>query len=173
VNVSIKKPGTRSFIITPADLEQQQFKATVQLDIGQSEIVVEARDTSGQVTTKTFPIVRKAAQSGNVTATAASPGTALRSRDVYAVIIGIGNYQDPSIPPLHFTVNDAQGVYDLLTDPNYGGIAKDHITLLLDQDATASKIKRAIGKWLSQQAKEDDTVLIYYAGHGAPEGEET
>jgi hypothetical protein len=173
VNVSIKKPGTRSFIITPADLEQKQFKATVQLDIGQNEIAVEASDTSGQAVTKTFMVVRKAAQSGNVMATAASPDTSLSSRNVYAVIIGIGNYQDPHIPALRFTVNDAKGVYDLLTNPDYGGIAKDHIALLLDQDATVRKIKGAIGKWISQQAKADDTVLIYYAGHGAPEGGET
>jgi uncharacterized caspase-like protein len=91
---------------------------------------------------------------------------------VFAVIIGIGNFQDERIPPLRFTVNDAQGFYDVLTDPNYGGVPKDHVQLLLDENATDRNIKRSIGSWLSRHAREEDTVLIYYSGHGAPEGEE-
>jgi len=60
-------------------------------------------------------------------------------------------------------------MYDVLIDPQYGGIPEDKIKLLLDEDATSRKIKSAIGTWLRRQAGEDDTVLIYYAGHGASE----
>lgn len=91
----------------------------------------------------------------------------------YAVIIGLGDFQDKRIPALRYTVNDAQGMFDVLTDPNYGGVPKENVTLLLNEDATSENIKRAIGTWLKQQATQDDTVLIYFAGHGAPEGEET
>lgn len=92
--------------------------------------------------------------------------------EVYAVIIGIGDYQDERIPDLRFTVNDAQGLYDLLTDPEIGGVVPDHVKLLLNQDATYQNIKREIGSWLSRQAKQEDTVIIYYSGHGASEREE-
>ncbi len=92
-----------------------------------------------------------------------------RPENVYAVIIGIGDYQDERIPPLQYTENDAKGLYDVLTDPNYGGIPKDNIQLLLDEKATMTNIKTAIGRWLSQQAKADDMVIVYYSGHGAPE----
>ncbi len=96
----------------------------------------------------------------------------VRSSNIYAVIIGIGHYEDNRLN-LNYTENDAQGLYDLLTDPQYGGIPKDNIQLLLNENATDRNIKRTIGKWLAQQADEEDTVLIYYSGHGAPEGSET
>jgi uncharacterized caspase-like protein len=90
--------------------------------------------------------------------------------EVYAVIIGIGNYHDTRIPPLRFRVNDAQGLYDVLTDSRYGGVPKDHVKLLLNQEATSRNIKFTIGRWLSRQAGKEDMVIIYYAGHAAPEG---
>jgi uncharacterized caspase-like protein len=92
--------------------------------------------------------------------------------NVYAVIIGISEYEDSRLD-LNYAANDAQGVYDLLTDPNYGGIPEDHIELLLNKQATDRNIKKAIGGWLPQQTDERDTVIIYYAGHGAPEDNET
>ena len=96
----------------------------------------------------------------------------VQSSSVYAVIIGIAQYEDNRLN-LNYTKNDAQGLYDLLTDPQYGGVPQENIQLLLNEDATDRKIKRAIGKWLAQHTGEDDTVLIYYSGHGAPEGDDT
>jgi uncharacterized caspase-like protein len=101
------------------------------------------------------------------------PGEDLREGEVYAVIIGISEYQDERIPDLRFTVNDAQGLYDILTNFDYGRVHPENITLLLNEEATDRNIKRAIGKWLGRRATEDDTVIIYYSGHGAPEGGET
>jgi hypothetical protein len=174
VKVSVRKPGTRSFIVTSAKMAQQKFNADVQLELGQNEIVVEAIDTIGQTTKQVFTVARKTFSKPEVTIAAeASPKPIRRQGDVYGVIIGIGNYQDTRIPALRFTVNDAQGLYDLLTNPNYGGIPKENIKLILNQDATYQNIKGAIGKWLSQQAKEEDTVIIYYSGHGAPEAQDT
>lgn len=93
--------------------------------------------------------------------------------DVYAVIIGIGDYRDERIPDLRFTINDAQGLYDVLIDPNYRGLPKDYVKLLLNEQATHQNIKRALGTWLYRQAKKEDTVLIYYSGHGATEDGDT
>jgi hypothetical protein len=42
---------------------------------------------------------------------------------------------------------------------------KDHIQLLLNQEATKADIYYAI-KWLADNAASDDTVLFYFAGHG-------
>ncbi|MBD3305697.1 hypothetical protein GF339_04900, partial [candidate division KSB3 bacterium] len=158
----------------PIRRTRDTFTATVNLDIGQNEITIEAIDTSGQSTQKVYTIRR------NAVATASPPGSAppkidaLRRRgEVYAVIIGIGDYQDDRIPDLDFTVNDAQGMYAVLTDPNYGRVPKDHVKLLLNEEATDRNIKREIGRWLRRQAQREDTVIIYYSGHGAPEFQET
>ncbi|MCP4399718.1 MAG: caspase family protein [bacterium] len=91
----------------------------------------------------------------------------LRPGKVYAVIIGIGDYQ--SVQNLRFAVNDAQGFYDLLVDPDYGRVPETHIKLLLDQQATKRNIEAAIGTWLPERAGAEDTVFIYYAGHGETE----
>ena len=45
--------------------------------------------------------------------------------------------------------------------------------LLIDEQATYNNIKSAIGTWLSRNARKDDTVIIFFAGHGAPEGKKT
>lgn len=90
-----------------------------------------------------------------------------RPGKLYAVIIGIGDYLDERFPDLRFSENDAQEIYNVLIETCYGGIPEDHTTLLLGQNATDRNIKKAIGVWASQQAKEEDTVLIYYAGYGA------
>ncbi len=115
------------------------------------------------------------AASRNQPDTTQADSTTIRPQqgDLYAVIIGIGQSQDGRIPPRRFGVNDALGLYDVLTDPRYGGVPKDHITLLLDQEATQRNIKVAIGKWLTRQVRQHDTAIIYYAGQAAPEGADT
>lgn len=87
----------------------------------------------------------------------------------YAVVIGIGKYQDKRIPSLRYARADAQAIYDILTDQQYGGFPKENVRLLLDKEATEENIREAIGDWLSSRAKPEDMVVIYFAGHGARE----
>ena len=178
VHVDVRQPGRRGLALgAPLKKEQGSFQITVNLEIGENEIIIEAIDTIGQTTQETVFVTRKALPTPKVTepttADVIPDGVIQRPGDVYAVIIGIGNYEDKRIPDLQYTVSDAQGFYDVLIDPNYGGIPKNHIKLLLNEQATDREIKRAIGRWLSRQAKKEDTVIIYYSGHGAPETRET
>jgi hypothetical protein len=88
----------------------------------------------------------------------------------WAVVVGVGEYASPQIPRLRYATRDAQAVYDLLTGP--GGFKKEHVLLLTDETAqkpTLRDIKRAFGSFLARSAQKNDTVLIYFAGHGAPE----
>ncbi|GMQ79795.1 MAG: hypothetical protein BMS9Abin03_234 [Thermodesulfobacteriota bacterium] len=77
-----------------------------------------------------------------------------------ALIIGINDYKDPKIPNLETAVNDASAMAKLLRE-KYGF----QIKLLLDRKATREGIYRALRK-LASSTKSDDSVLIYYAGHG-------
>ena len=115
----------------------------------------------------------------NVTMSAAAPKTmtieeadGIRQSKAYAVIIGVAHYKSEGIKSLNYTVNDAKSLFDVLTDPNYGGFKKENVTLLTDQDATTSNIKKAIGADL-KRAPEDGIAIVFFAGHGAPEGEQT
>jgi tetratricopeptide (TPR) repeat protein len=101
-----------------------------------------------------------------------SEADGIRQSKAYAVIIGVGHYKDPGIPSLNYTVNDATSLYSVLTDPNFGGFKKENVTLLTDQDATTANIKKAIGADL-KRAPEDGIAVVFFAGHGAPEGEQT
>jgi tetratricopeptide (TPR) repeat protein len=96
----------------------------------------------------------------------------IRQSKAYAVIIGVAHYKNPGIPGLNYTVNDAESLYNVLTDPTYGGFKKENVTLLTDQDATMANIKKAIGVDL-KRAPEDGIAIVFFAGHGAPEGEQT
>jgi uncharacterized caspase-like protein len=88
----------------------------------------------------------------------------------WAVVVGVGNYDSPDVPRLRYTVPDAEAMYDVLTGP--GGFKKEHVLLLTDKTEkkpTYRNLKWALGTFLARSAKKDDTVLIYFAGHGAPE----
>ena len=77
-----------------------------------------------------------------------------------ALIIGINDYKDPNIPDLQTAVSDAKDMAELLIK-RYGF----QVTLLLDQKATKEAIYLAL-RSLASSTKSDDSVLIYYAGHG-------
>lgn len=77
-----------------------------------------------------------------------------------ALIIGINDYEDPGIPDLETAANDARAMATLLRE-RYGF----RVDLLLNRDATKEAMYRALRKLASTTAN-DDSVLIYYAGHG-------
>jgi uncharacterized caspase-like protein len=103
-------------------------------------------------------------------ATAKAPPPPEPSRDAWAVVIGVGRYESPGIPFLKYSVPDADAMYSVLTTT--GGFKKENVMLLTDRSErkpTLRNIKYALGTWLSRSARKDDTVLVYFAGHGAPE----
>lgn len=93
----------------------------------------------------------------------------VRSDNAFALIVGIGAYQDERIPKLKYTHADAQAFYELLTDPQRSGFQKENVRLLLDADATHTKIRKSVNQWLYNQVTPDSTVLIFFAGHGGQE----
>ena len=93
------------------------------------------------------------------------------NRDAFAIIVGIGAYRDPKIPPLTYARADAMGLRDVLVDPALGAFPEQNVKLLLDTDATLRSIKGAIGKWLFAQAGRSSTVVVFFAGHGGLESD--
>jgi len=138
------------------------IEKAITLNAGPNDIIVEAVDIAGNKARRTLTVIYKF-----------TPPTRKREGEHYAVIIGIGKYQDKKIPPLKYATADAQAIYDILTNPNYGTVPRDHVKLLLDEKATERKIESAIGKWLKRKSSKKDTVTIFFAGHGAPEDKET
>ncbi len=90
-------------------------------------------------------------------------------RRKFAVIIGIDKYKDPDIEDLNVAGVDAKSIYEIITNPKGGGFPVENVKLLLNDQATRKGITEALGEWLPSQAKPNDTVLIFYSGHGGIE----
>lgn len=83
----------------------------------------------------------------------------------HALVIGIANY--PKVRPLPETVlNDARDLRTLLTDKDICGYPSAHVVQLLDGQATANGIRTALTD-LAARTTPDDTVVIFFSGHGA------
>ena len=88
--------------------------------------------------------------------------------NLWAVVIGVGVYEDPGIRDSTLMHADAQAVYDFLVDRDQGGFPIDHVRLLLDEQATQRNIQSAF-TWLMDMTQSDDLVVVYFAGHGSYE----
>ena len=98
---------------------------------------------------------------------ASTPSVAGPVQQKWALVVGIGHFQDPMVPVLHYTTDDAKGFASELVDPAIGRFAPDHVTLLTDDQATTVGIKEALNR-IARQAQPNDEVVIYVATHGSP-----
>ena len=91
---------------------------------------------------------------------------------LWAVVIGVSSYRNLNAEQqLQYAHKDAQDVAAFLRSPNGGGFPASQITLLLNQDATISAMRSALGTALPRSVEPDDVVVIFFAGHGVVEGE--
>ncbi len=84
---------------------------------------------------------------------------------VWAVVVGISAYDH--MPTLRYTDDDAYRMYAFLKSPEGGALADHQIKILIDEDATHSKILAAMNDIFGKAGKED-LVMVYFSGHGLP-----
>jgi len=80
----------------------------------------------------------------------------------YALVIGIGDYEHLSTLPK--APIDAQELAQVLVQQC--GYPQDHVALLLNAEATKPAINNKL-QWLAEQTTEDNTVILFFSGHGA------
>lgn len=83
---------------------------------------------------------------------------------LYAVVVGVRQFQDPNVPPLRISDKDAKDFYQLLKESEKY-FASAHLTLLLNEDATRASVSKALREGLLG-AKRNDIVIVYFSGHG-------
>lgn len=125
-----------------------EFSESVQLREGGNEIVITAFDEKQLSSTRTLNVTRL-----------------VDKGKIWAVVIGISQYEQ--VRPLKYADKDAIAFHDYLRQQV--GVPEDQITLLANDQATLFNLKRSLGTDLKRKAGPQDTVIIYYAGHGAPE----
>lgn len=149
---------------------QKSLLVTVPVTLreGGNAIAISASEPDGTITQELRTVIY---DKPKVAVTAPAPPPAPKvAPDRWAVVIGVARYESPEIPRLRYTVPDAEAIYQVLTGP--GGFKKEHVLLLTDKTEkkpTLRNIKWALGTFLARSAKKEDTVLIFFAGHGAPE----
>ena len=92
----------------------------------------------------------------------------------YAVVAGISQYGPQlrltAAERLRFPEADAQALYGILLSAEGGNIPPENIRLLLGPAATKAAIGDALNGWLARTVTADDTVFVYFSGHGDLQG---
>ena len=125
-----------------------EFNECIPLKKGVNQIKIRAIDSEGLLSEKVITV-------HNIE----------RRRNIWAVVIGINDYQN--ISKLKYAVNDAKAFYKLLVD--YNKIPERNVTLLLNHEASLSNLRSALGTKIKNVAGKEDMAIIYFAGHGATE----
>lgn len=76
----------------------------------------------------------------------------------YALIVGVGG-------DLPNTVDDAEGLANILKDQVRCAYPSDQVQLLTDSEAGRDAVLTALDT-LAQRTDEDSTVVVYFSGHG-------
>lgn len=146
-----------------------EISEEVPLVVGYNQIQLSVLSAAGDRITKTIGITRTSSAASTPTAFAPS---AKRDRssgpEAWAVVVGVSEYANPAIPALKYADRDAEAFANFLRRPEGGGYDADHLCLLLNKDATLPNLRNALINFLNQ-AIDIDLVIIYFAGHGAPE----
>ncbi len=85
--------------------------------------------------------------------------------DLYILAIGVGQYEDPELPPLRFANNDANDLVELMKKQEQGLYEKVVIRTLLDEEATQKSILKGLD-WIRSEITSRDVAMIFFSGHG-------
>ncbi len=87
----------------------------------------------------------------------------------HAIVVGVANYRYGSQLP-DAVLNDARDVAAVLKANEYCGYDEGNVHLLLDGDATLERIRATLAS-AARACGADDTVVIFFSGHGANLGD--
>lgn len=143
----IKKKADRGVSVTKS-LTRLGFRERIPLEKGENRIKVRVVDTDDLTCEKTLTV-----------------HYVERRKKIWAVVIGINDY--PNIRKLKYAVNDARLFYDHLV--KYNQIPAENVDLLINREATITRLRSTLGTHLKNRAGKEDMVIIFFAGHGATE----
>jgi len=143
--------GIPSSTSSGSDNRQKPFSFDVPLQIGKNIITVRAYDFENLSNVSTIEVYRES-EKGNI----------------YAAVVGIDRYQN--VPQLRYACKDARSFAQYLRSNM--GLSDDRLFELYNEDATVARMRTVLGRDLRQLAsRPEDTVIIFFAGHGAPESD--
>ena len=139
--------GSQGIDVSSQNLKSIKHRVTLDLSTGLNEIKVTAMNSKGQESLAEFFEIQH-------TAVYDKP-------DLYIVSIGVSEYQQSSYN-LAFAAKDASDIVNTISASSaYENV---NVKLITNGDATDSQIKSI--RSFVEQAKVDDVVMIFIAGHG-------
>ncbi|MET7354872.1 caspase family protein [Streptomyces mirabilis] len=78
-----------------------------------------------------------------------------------ALLIGAHSFTDPDLEPLPAVARNLDRLAELLRDPSVWGLDAGHLSVLAEPDRD-----QALGEAGRLADEAEDTLLVYYAGHG-------
>lgn len=143
------------------------FSGYAWVDARTQEVEVAAQGADGTMSSRVFK-VRPTSVPGSAAYETLDEFTGQR----WAVVIGVSDYMDPSIPDLEYADDDARAFRDFLLSEKagLGGFKQENVRFLVDEQATMRNIRSALLTFLKRPTDED-VVVIYLAGHGMPDPE--
>jgi len=88
---------------------------------------------------------------------------------LYALVVGVSQYEDTKLNTLHYADSDAISFYNFLKKGYVNKFDSNNVKLLLNKDASYKTIYDAFDAWidsLSSVIMKDDVLYIYWSGHG-------
>lgn len=155
-NADIEVPSVREKHILSGNVVK--FSAPVHVDHDKGTLIIEAVDINNNKKVMQLMLTKSGEAVKAVDEPSASGGI---YRNKFAVIIGINRYNQ--WPPLECAVNDAMSMKQFLEKKGYQVIS------ILDREATRNTILKTLGYDLPARCQKEDSVLIYFAGHGHTE----
>ncbi len=85
----------------------------------------------------------------------------------YAVVLGFNAFKDTDrLPPLQYAERDAQKLAEVLTQPDYVNCPPENVQLITGAEVTQTEVEAQLYTHIVKERTRDDTVLVYYSGHG-------
>ncbi|MFH0990279.1 MAG: caspase family protein [bacterium] len=144
------------------------YSDKIPLVVGYNQIQIVVKSLTGEKFTRTLGVTKKVLGPLTTQTNRVESKGRTSEPQKWAVIVGVSEYQNRGIPSLKYADRDAQAFAEFLQKPEGGGYEPSHMRILLNKDATVSNLKEALLDFLTQ-AIDKDLVMIYFAGHGAPD----
>ncbi len=85
--------------------------------------------------------------------------------EIWAVAVGVAQYENQTIPTLKYPDNDAYSIYSFWKSPQGGALDDEHSEILVDDAATKGMVTTTLRNTFSK-AKENDLAIFFFSGHG-------
>jgi hypothetical protein len=156
----------RGIAVTPVRPGEIRLNRRIPLSMGENVISITAMNEAGGTSQKVIRVTRH--EPALAAGAHIRPGSRIGER--WAVVVSISDYLNTrkGIPNLSSAADDALAFAEFLRSPQGGGFKNENVLVLTGTQATSAALRHALFTFL-KKAIEEDFVIFFFSGQGAPE----